>query len=490
MESAERLGIEERLKKAWREVEKGDRDARVVYQTKVWPLLLDLWKSGRKSLDAHFDLSVHTLGTSPEATILAILGIRAPKVVILHTDETEKYLEKIKKEADPKVLIPIRVEKAEVFDIYRHAKRIVTEEMDSKGRVAFDITSGTKAMTAGLAAAGFYIQALRELKDAVLPEIRVYYVDSERYSTEARRPVAGSERLVELISPFVALDELAEERARAAYKAFNFAKAAREFEELNQQAYEYEGDYRLYAQLSAAYARWLSFDFEGAQKKLSGLVQFLASPKAKAKDVKLRVHLDTLQKQLDQLNWILSLQSSCKQGRCAEDCFKQINDVKAVGGLLRTLEFLGGQAWEKQDLVMTALFYYRSLELVIQHLMARRGHNIHCFNEANLDQATREKFVELARKVFDDDPKQFDSGRYGLLGGLLFLAALDDPVVGSIAGKLKQLRALVEARNEAVLIHGYAMPSKSHVKSLKSFYHGLSKNVLTSIPRFSPVNLP
>ncbi|MDI6863639.1 MAG: hypothetical protein QMC97_09695, partial [Pseudothermotoga sp.] len=195
--------MNERLEKLWQEYKekvKAGQDPRTLYQQMVWPILLDSWKKSPvvEPQKFQFDVSIHTLGTSPEATTLAILGTRSSEVYVIHTPETRKYLEQIRRDVGVE-LYPIEIEKNDVVTIYKRIKEVVERNIGKA--VALDVTGGTKAMSAGMASGGFFFRRF-------FPNIRVVYVDNEEYDEELRRPVAGSEKLVILPSPHEVLGDV------------------------------------------------------------------------------------------------------------------------------------------------------------------------------------------------------------------------------------------------------------------------------------------
>jgi hypothetical protein len=189
-------GAGEPLEELWlryKEAVRAGGNPQALYQEMVWPALLERWRREPSVYPTRqaFAVSVHTLGTSPEATALAVLGAGAEQVYVLHTAETARLLPRLREDTG-KDLYPIEIGKSDVAAIYREVKRLLERHPDVP--MALDLTSGTKAMSAGLAAAGFFFQRF-------FPQVRVVYVDNEDYDPELRRPRAGTERLVVLPNP-------------------------------------------------------------------------------------------------------------------------------------------------------------------------------------------------------------------------------------------------------------------------------------------------
>jgi len=74
---------------------KGDVEkAQAFYQAEVWPKLVAAWKAAPRGEvpTTPYPTSVHTLGTSPEAAVLAAIALGAKEVHLLHTPDTEKHI--------------------------------------------------------------------------------------------------------------------------------------------------------------------------------------------------------------------------------------------------------------------------------------------------------------------------------------------------------------------------------------------------------------
>ena len=212
------------LWEAYKQAVRSGGNPQALYQEMVWPALVARWKEAPNVHPRReaFAVSVHTLGTSPEATILAILGAGAERVYVLHTRESASYLERLQKETG-KPIYPIEIGKSDVAAIYREVKRILDQHGDVP--VALDLTSGTKAMSAGLAVAGFFFRRF-------YPKARVVYVDNEDYDSELRRPRAGTERLIILQDPHEVLGEVDALFAKELYGRGEFAQAAKYFQKM------------------------------------------------------------------------------------------------------------------------------------------------------------------------------------------------------------------------------------------------------------------
>jgi len=446
-----------------------------LYREIVWPLLLEKWRLEPEIRGwgdiGDVEVSIHTLGNSPEALILAALALKANKVVVLHSNITKKYLVEIEKDLGVKVEA-YQVDKGNPSDIYKAAKQVIE---NNTGPIAFDITSGTKAMTAGLASVGFFIQAkAREI------EVGVYYVDNDKYDSALRRPVPGSEFLVRLPSPYVAFGELEEERALILYRNRAFKDAESVFRRMHSELRD--GKYLNLAELAHTYARWAALDFKGATKSLHTLVSYLKSDAAH--DEPMKSTLPVLIKQLSGLNQLVELVDKCEGGRRKNpDCLNLLSDPQRVGWLVHTL-LKGAFHYERlNSYTLSALHYYRVLELSMQHRLSLRGMNPHVFEPDKLKKIELIKMNTELKNIFGESANMPASGRgLTLLNMASLLIAIEDDSIWALKDDMRKLHGVLDARNESLLIHGLSSASKSNVKSLREFAEKIVERTFPELP--------
>ena len=153
------------------------------YLAEILPRELEILKEayGREHPDPpRYASSIHTLGQSVEAPVIAawLLGVRA--VHLLATERTLPGVETIK-QLLPEVRVSHSLVPAEDMDAVARAAEAAAARLP--GPLALDMTGGTKVMAAGMALAAERLGAA------------LYYVAS-RSKSEYRRPLPGSERLV------------------------------------------------------------------------------------------------------------------------------------------------------------------------------------------------------------------------------------------------------------------------------------------------------
>ena len=180
-----------RLEEVWNafvaQYTKGDvEQAQRYYQAEVWPRLVEAWRRAPRGEvpPEPYPVSVHTLGTSPEAAVLAAIALEAGEVHLLHTPDTAKHLPFVAEWTGARV-VGHEVDREDPTPLYSTVRAIAEEH---EAPLALDMTGGTKVMSAALAAVGFVLRASGRVLD-------VYYVSNDQYDPRVRRPVAGTERL-------------------------------------------------------------------------------------------------------------------------------------------------------------------------------------------------------------------------------------------------------------------------------------------------------
>jgi len=452
--------LEEILERKWEEYKtkvKEGGNAQKIYQEEVWPILLQLWKERPKVIPApkKFDISIHTLGTSPEATILAILGTQADEIYILHTPETKAFIAKLENETGKKTY-PIEVGKSDVAAIYNEVIKILEKNPDKW--VALDLTSGTKAMSSGLGAAGFFFRRFFD-------KLRVVYVDNDLYDVEVRRPKAGSERMVILQSPHEVLADVDLLLALEHYEKGDYISAQRYF----LQAREKTGSkkYEIYEDLSIMYASWYNLNLQKAYKKSAQIIE-------KLRDEKYSKHLqilnfDYLSKQSDVLMHMNEFVET-----------ENYKNKIGVIGLAETLLKLSKEASKNEELALSALYSYRALELLLQHRLHELDKPI---ETEKIPTQELEQLKQKLSTVINQPPDSIKlKPKLGLLELVVYLSILNDEAVREVFDdeSIKKLCWNLEARNASLLIHGLKTPSEKENERLQEKAEKLAKAIKKS----------
>jgi len=439
--------LKEELKKIWEEYKreaKESKDSQELYRRKVWPMLLELWKTSPivepKAMD--FDLSIHTLGTSPEATTLAILGTKSKEVYILHTPETKKYLQQIEEDVGLRVY-PIEIKKDDVVAIYKRIEEIL--QRNEGKSVALDITSGTKAMSAGMASGGFFFRRFFE-------GVRVVYVDHEIYDAEMRRPVAGTEKLIILPSPHEVLGDIDGFFALEHYSKGEFYKAQTYLRNMENKTKDRR--YATFADLCLMYHAWYALDFDTALERSKRILKDLRSDfwvgspfiQNYEKIEFQKNALEAIKKLLDEKDFS--------------------NNKLGVLVLSKTLLRKGEKYEKDNELVLTALCTYRALELLLQERLSLYG----LTPESKLSEEEKKAMQRLMAKILrtaETEVKIYE--KLGLFDTIVLLLVKGDECVVKTfdEAKLSNFIFALQSRNSSILIHGLSFPSEKEIKYVR-----------------------
>ncbi|GAA6756792.1 type III-A CRISPR-associated protein Csm6 [Thermus thalpophilus] len=445
------------LQEAWaryKEAVGAGGNPQALYQEMVWPHLLELWRHAPPVSPERmvFRASLHTLGTSPEATALAILGTGAQEVYVLHTEESRRFLERLRQDTGV-MIYPIEIGKSDVTAIYREVRKLL--ERYPEEPVALDVTSGTKAMSAGLAAAGFFFRRF-------FPKVKVVYVDNEDYDVALRRPRAGSEKLIVLPDPHEVGGEVDWLFASELYGKEDFAGAASYFNRLvgatGNQAYT------LYQNLAEMYRAWRALDFKEAARKAESLLEALR------KNVWLQ---HPLNRHFQRLEGQASLLKGARDLLATGD----LGNRRGVLGVAATLLHQSGRLTDRDQTTLAALYAYRALELLLQERLRRYGR---LAEAPELSPEEREALQGELGRILPGEEVPRVREKLGLLEVLAFLRVLGDPLLASWNVRdLQGLAGVLKARNQALLVHGLQVPSARQVEQVA----GLARKLLQDLQR-------
>lgn len=464
------LSLKEQVKQAWERLKAQELEggkAEQIYAETVWPLLLKLWQEEPQvyPLRETFEVSIHTLGTSPEATTLAALGLGASEVYVLHTPESRRFLEPLQRDLG-RPIYPIEIDKSDVTRLYQAVGEQVRKHPGKK--IALDLTSGTKAMSAGMAAAGYFLQRVH-------PELRVTYVDNDAFDSVLRKPVAGTEKLILLRNPHEVLGDLDEHLAQELYGAREFGKAADRYQALRRKTGQ--GNFEVYAVLCEMYQRWHALDFEGASSNAQRLFNFLTQDAYR--NHPLARHAQRLKEQKEGLEAITTLLKS-----------QNFSDPRGILWLSATLLQLGDERKDRQP-VLAALYFYRALELVLQHRLAKHGRND---DKPNLSPEEQTHLRQSLANWLDKDlDKIRPIEKLGLLESIALLRFLNDPaLIGFSESELRGYQGMLKSRNKSLLIHGLEVSKRGDLDKLREFSRELyqkTREEAGSHPAVEPVSL-
>lgn len=449
--------MDDEYSRALAEVEAApDREtAQRLYQERLFPLALARiqGKGGRASL------LVLTVGNQPWSVALSLAATRAPRVLAIHTVESERNLVKalsllppeLKPEEERRRLVE-RADSTQVYQAIREALDRIALPLED---VVIDFTSGTKAMTAGASTfAGFR-------------RLRQVYVASEPLQGEAARGLFGRERVHQVDHPLVVLGEPDRLEAERAFQAGNFDLAARLFEEL-ERARVPGFHFAARARLARAYQKWDTLGFAEAAQELGKIVDDLeAAPRSNLRHESLLDQVDRLREQADHC------QTLAQAIKDRKDKGSPSAQPKQVNALLRWL-LAGARRATPRRLDLAALLTYRALELALQRRLAVHGLDASNF-QPNDPEELLERYNGLAgeRHTLAKFPDKL-----GLAQSWFLLLALRDPVIQDADIRDDRLLGVIEARNHSVLAHGFGTVSEKTVNNLREVVVAVARRVV------------
>lgn len=419
-----------------------------LYEGRLFPLALA--RVAAQARDAA--LLVLTVGEQPWSVALSLSATRAPRVLAIHTEQSEHNLDRALDRLPgprPEVLRK-QVDKADSTAVYE----AIREGLDALGvpaeDVVVDFTSGTKAMTAGASTfAGFR-------------RLRQVYIASERLGGAAGR-LFGRETVHEVDHPLVVLGDPDRTTAEQAFDAGDFALAERVFVELDE-ARVPGFHFAARARLARAYWSWDTLAFAEAADGLDEVATSLGRAQ--------RRHVPH-ERLVDQIGRLREQAGHCRTlaAATARDAHPAARPEQA-NALLRWL-LAGARRATSRRLDLAALLTYRALELALQRRLAVHGLDASDFRPPDPEDL-------LARYNRVAGPKHAVAAlpaQVGLAQAWTVLTALGDAPLAAAGVPRDRLFGVIEARNHSVLAHGFRTVSGATVDSLRDVVLAIAARV-------------
>lgn len=401
------------------------------YRDKIFPQVKEIVKKRAVEDEiGNYKGLILTTGFSPEPLILTITCLEPEKVFFLCTKDSERYLNRI---VDESGLLPAQFDKAVIersdgLDVYERVKEKWAEW--GFGRIAVDMTGGTKTMVGGAAVAG-----------AFLKNVDLLYVDS-KFGWILGKSYPGSERIIRLNNPFDVFGDLEEKEGIKLFNSYNYATCESVFGELgglcrDPRRFEYEKI------LSQGYGAWDQFDFSKAYSKIKEAIKT-----AKRYGIRYDKRLD---KQLE----ILRILRKSPQ----TDFFDLLKDDSFVNHLVVDIFCNAARRFEQGRYDDAIIRLYRILELLAQHRLACK--DIDTGNVRIEDLGVVEEFENLTDKMYG--AKRGISEKIGLMDAYILLCAFRDEFLDE--NELKELKEQLSVRNELWIVHrGRLGTDKNYVR--------------------------
>lgn len=205
------MEFEEKLKQ-WKELIRNDRQkAEIFYYETLFPDVIERFKLKSKTLNKYRYL-ISLLGYSPQPIILFLRAIEPEKVLFIHSEETEHYLDVIQRWTGLTLAKVVKegVDSSDPTGVYRAIKDFVAHKNPQE--ILLDITGGKKSMVGGAAMAGSLLN------------IDIGYVDYQSYLADLRQPEPGTEYPSILKNPLHVLGDIDFEKAKEAFNHCDFVR--------------------------------------------------------------------------------------------------------------------------------------------------------------------------------------------------------------------------------------------------------------------------
>ena len=167
--------------------------AEKLYFDKLFPEIIENFKSKYSNLFNEDEVLISMLGFSPEPIILTANTIKPSKHYVITTDHKEEVINRVEEFVENEFNLKT-ISDTSFNTIYKSLKEILYEVESSK--ITIDITGGKKSMVAAAAIFG---------KDY---RCKITYVDFEGYIKELRKPIPGTEVLNIVYNPDINQPEL------------------------------------------------------------------------------------------------------------------------------------------------------------------------------------------------------------------------------------------------------------------------------------------
>jgi len=446
------------LTQKWQSI--GDRDDRNhFYDKQIFPVLLnDLIPREQQKHPEPYTHLILPVGLSPEPLIISILILRPQKVHFLYTKDSEQYLDRIFKDTNLQFSQVSKdlINDTNVPEIYQKVKDIY-EKWGKPERVAVDITGGKKSMVGGCALAGSLIGA------------RLFYIDSEFFNSELKKPEPGSERLMILDNPYDVFGDLKLEQAKELFTQTDYVGAHRLLEDLERKTSTPQL-YQARSLLCQSYSAWDDWNINKAVEFMTKTIEFIKRYAHSDQNTPLNNWITHLQRQLYILEKLKEALDSI--GNINSE-IRVLADYQLYLPMMGTLRAGATRQEKRGKLDVAALLWYRLIELLSQQRLSCYGlvTSAPDYSSMNYDSGSiLIEYQEVIKGISEnlDLPKK----SIPLLEGYALLIALKDPLTKN--QKLKEIMGKVEVRNHGIFAHGFKPISQEKYDKFK----GLAEKIV------------
>ncbi len=370
---------------------------------------------------------ISLLGFSPQPVILFVKAVNPEKVLFIHSEEAEKFLDEIQRWTGLTLAQVTKemVDSSDPTDVYKSIKDFCVSKNPKE--ILLDFTGGKKSMVGGAAMAGNLLG------------LDTGYVDYSSYLPDLRQPEPGSEFPNILKNPFFVFGDIDLERAKEAFNRYDFGRCLEILEELDQRVEDIWGVRKLKA-LSEIYQAWDAFNFSKASALLASLMN-------KYDNGVRFVTLEQVRKNAD----VLAVLS------CPEHPEYQMS-------MCLNYYFGANRFADRARYDIAVFLMYRTIEMVLSAALREIG--IDPSDPQYPNWLTVGRYNEKLKEVFEKDHHEKSlPHKVGLMDSAVILSVKGDSLVEDL--NLKELKGIIELRNTSHFTHGFRVLNEEDFKKVR-----------------------
>jgi CRISPR-associated protein (TIGR02710 family) len=432
------------------------------YTDKVFPLVKEVFKNNeqKKIRNEQVYGLILTLGTSPEPLILSISTINPQKILFLFTDNTENLIDTIVEQTGitNSQWSKRKVTTTNLPVLYKACKDI-WKEWGTDKTIYADLTGGTKAMAAGLMAAG------------ALLNFTMLTVSSDNYIKEQGKPYPGSEYIEILENPYEVLGELKSREAFTHYNNNDYKSAAEIFDSLRKIT-EDTRQWDCYYYLSKTYEHIDTLNLKYAMESLNCILEF-----SNRYQKYICQYVPEQLKMINEMSKRLELLSQYMSEKKDMPITKILNDKEAVLDLIIILQGQAQRRMKQGKWDMACFFLYRVLEIISQRRLFLYGlqgfdPDYHSLENCSYDEV-QDKFNQTKKDLIYRKKNYYLPDKIAITDGYLLLEVLQDEcrLLNMDQGRKnwEHFKTFIDKRNNSILAHGYQYISEKDYMFAEKF---------------------
>lgn len=451
------------------------------YEEKILPLSREVFLE--KYQGETFEYLILSVGESIEPIVLSISLLKPSHVLFICTDRSISNIERIKKFIDYENMEfeTVIVGKNNPVQVYMGIKDWYFKRKNPEN-CAIDGTGGTKVMAMGCALA------------ASILNLKVFYVNNE-YDKYTRKPIAGSEELIEVKNPYSVLGDLERNTAFKYFNSYNYQSAAQIFEKLRKSGIPEDS---LMEGMSKGYALWESLEFDEAAEYLETAYQILSKNLDRGIDDGTGWGEKELNILKSQIKWVKGFSQVYKEKTIGKDSGEIFLESDCAEPMMLFLYENGMRRSYEKRYETASLLMYRVIEM-IEQLQLYKNYKLVTANPDYSKLPVNEEILinevnSIYKKVLEKDYKPVElKTEIPLFDGYVLLAALNDvlfdayPAKGKITKTdiLKKIRKRLLSRNNCILAHGFRRISEDDFMKIKEVADELLTAYFNGRPEFA-----